>query len=243
MPDDARSVSELIEVADSNLYASKQRGGNSITGAADPPASKRDPLCGLGIADRLLDAVGARDHYTRKHSEQVLRHAVALGEAVGLPEESLRTLELAAMLHDIGNLGVPPELLRRPGPLAPEEEMLVRGHVSMGADLITEIPRLSEVAAAVSAHHERYDGSGYPTQSSGDDIPLLGRILAVADAYTAMTLDRPYRQSISAEDARIELLKSAGAQLDPQLVQAFAQLLDTVDKDPAADSDDEAVAG
>jgi len=243
MPDDAQSVGELIEVADANLYSSKEHGGNRITGAGNLHSTKKELVGGLGVADRLLDAVGARDHYTRRHSEQVMRHAVALGKAVGLPDDSLRTLEIAAMLHDIGNLGVPPELLRRPGPLTPDEETLVRGHVPLGADLIMEIPRLSDVVAAVSAHHERYDGSGYPTQSAGEDIPLLGRILAVADAYSAMTLDRPYRQTMRAEDAREELLKSAGTHFDPELVRAFTELLETCDDECDDDSADEAIAG
>ncbi len=235
MPEDASSVGQLIEVADVNLYTSKQRGGNTTTGSS----TQKDEVVGdhgvLGIAGRLLDSVGARDHYTRRHSEHVVRNALALGEALGLSKDSLQTLHVAAMLHDVGNLRVSQELLRRPGLLDPTEEQQVREHVLMGAQLILDIPRLSEVAEAVSAHHERYDGSGYPTQTAGDDIPLLGRILAVADAYSAMTLDRPYRKSMSRAQAREELLKGSGGQLDPELVQTFICLLDARDENPTAE--------
>ena len=103
---------------------------------------------------------------------------------------------------------------------------MVRQRVDIGPDVIMDIPRLAEVAAAVYAHHEHHDGSGYPTQAAGEDIPLLGRILAVADAYSAMTLDRPYRKSMTRAQAREELLGAAGTQLDPELVRRFVQVLD-----------------
>jgi diguanylate cyclase (GGDEF)-like protein len=235
MPADAQSVGKLMEIADSNLYASKQRGGNTTTGSWTQREQGSDCQGALGIAGRLLDAVGARDHYTRRHSEHVVRNALALGEAVGLPQESLRTLHMAAMLHDVGKIGVPPELLRRPGTLSPAEQEVVRGHVVIGSDLITDIPRLAEVTAAVSAHHERYDGTGYPAQTSGEEIPLMGRILAVADAYSAMTLDRPYRKSITRAQAKEELLKVAGSQLDPELVQAFLGILHAREDNPTGE--------
>jgi HD-GYP domain-containing protein (c-di-GMP phosphodiesterase class II) len=235
MPEDASSVGQLIEVADSNLYASKQRGGNATTGSTTQKEEVVEDRGVLGIAGRLLDAVGARDHYIRRHSEHVVRNALALGYALGLSKDSLQTLHAAAMLHDVGNLGVSQELLRRPGLLGPAEEEQVRGHVRLGAQLILDIPRLSEVAEAVSAHHERYDGTGYPAHTAGGEIPLLGRILAVADAYSAMTLDRPYRKSMSRAQAREELLRGSGSQLDPQLVQTFIHLLDARDDNPTAE--------
>jgi diguanylate cyclase (GGDEF)-like protein len=235
MPEDAKSVAQLMEMADSNLYASKQRGGNTTTGSTTQREESPEDHGVLGIAGRLLDAVGVRDHYTRRHSEHVVRNALALGEALGLPEESLQTLQTAAMLHDVGKIGVSQELLRRPGSLSEAEEDQVRGHVLLGAHLIMDIPRLAEVAEAVAAHHERYDGTGYPERITGDETPLLGRILAVADAYSAMTLDRPYRKSMSREQAREELLKAAGTQLDPGLVQAFIGMLDARADNPTGE--------
>jgi diguanylate cyclase (GGDEF)-like protein len=235
MPEDAQSVGNLLEIADSNLYSSKQRGGNTTTGSSTSKHETVEDHGVLGIAGRLLDAVGARDHYTRRHSEHVVRNALALGEALQLPEESLRTLQMAAMLHDVGKIGVSPELLRRPGSLTMAEEEQVRGHVLLGSHLIMDIPRLAEVAATVSAHHERYDGTGYPAATTGEDTPLLGRILAVADAYSAMTMDRPYRKSMTRAQAKEELLKAAGSQLDPELVREFVSVLDAREDSPTGE--------
>jgi diguanylate cyclase (GGDEF)-like protein len=225
-PDDAQSLGHLIETADANLYASKQRGGNATTGRRAEAELESEGQGLLGVAGRLLDAVGARDHYTRRHSEHVVQYALSLGEAAGLSEDSLCTLHVAAMLHDVGKIGVPADLLRRPASLSAAEEQMVREHVKIGPDVIMDMPRLAEVAAVVYAHHEHHDGTGYPTMASGDDIPILGRILAVADAYSAMILDRPYRKSMSRAQAREELLKAAGTQLDPELVRSFIQILD-----------------
>jgi len=227
LPEDAASVGQLLEVADAHLYASKQLGGNTTSGRGTATASDGEERGILGVAGRLLDAVGARDHYTRRHSEHVVHHALSLGEAVGLSEESLRTLHVAAMLHDVGKIGVPDELLRRPASLSPVDEQLVREHVLIGSDVILDMPRLAEVAAIVSSHHEQWDGLGYPHRSSGDDIPVLGRILAVADAYSAMTLDRPYRNSLTRAQAREELQRVSGSQLDPDLVRRFIEILDS----------------
>jgi diguanylate cyclase (GGDEF)-like protein len=225
-PGDAQSLGQLIETADANLYASKQRGGNTITGSPARAEAEINTQGLLGVAGKLLDVVGARDHYTRRHSEQVIVYALSLGEALRLSEDSLNTLHLAAMLHDVGKIAVPEGLLRKPALLSAEEEDMVRRHVDMSAAVISEMPRLAQVVEAVAAHHERHDGGGYPAEVSGDDIPLLGRILAVADAYSAMILDRPYRKSLTREQARAELLKAAGTQLDPELVRRFVQILD-----------------
>jgi putative nucleotidyltransferase with HDIG domain len=170
--------------------------------------------------------VGARDHYTRRHSEDVVLYALSLGEAMDLCEGDLATLHVAAMLHDVGKIAVPVHLLRKPSTLSTGEEEVVRRHVDMGAAMIKDMPRLAEVAKAVYAHHERHDGSGYPTEASGEGIPLLGRILAIADAYSAMTLDRPYRKTLTPTQARVELEKAASTQFDPELVHRFIEILD-----------------
>jgi diguanylate cyclase (GGDEF)-like protein len=226
-PVDAKSLPELIEIADANLYASKQQGGDTVTGIERIQATLVDAPAILGVAGRLLDAVEARDHYTRKHSERVAVYALSLGESLGLSEESLSTLHMAAMLHDVGNIGVSSDLLRRPSSLSAGEQDLVRRHVDLGAAVIKDMHRLAEVAEAVNSHHERHDGNGYPYETSGHDIPMLGRILAVADAYSAMVTDRPYREAMTPEEARMELLKASGTQLDPELVQMFVHLVDT----------------
>jgi diguanylate cyclase (GGDEF)-like protein len=233
-PVDAQSLGQLIEAADTNLYASKQRGGDSITGCTHQNEEEADGRGLLGMAGRLLDAVGARDHYTRKHSEHVMAHALSLGEALGLPEESLSTLQIAAMLHDVGKIRISGSLLRKPAPLSSDEQATIRRHVDTSASIIGDMPRLIEVVEAVQAHHERYDGHGYPAGSYGEDTPLLARILAVADAYSAMTLERPYRKRLSREQARAELLRVAGTQLDPELVDRFIEVLEAADAEHGA---------
>lgn len=184
------------------------------------------------MAVRLLDVVGSRDHYTRRHSDHVANYALMLGKALGLPEQSLDTLRLAAMLHDVGKLAVGPKVLRKPAPLTDDEERSMRRHIDAGESIIRDLPRVAEVLDAVHSHHERYDGNGYPSGLLGEDIPLLGRILAVADAYAAMTVDRPFKTKLSADQARRELLEVAGSQLDPDLVGRFVRTLDDEPKGP-----------
>jgi diguanylate cyclase (GGDEF)-like protein len=233
-PSDADTLAHLVGAADASLYASKQRGGDTITEAGATQAPQIE-VAGLdGVASRLMDVVGARDHYTRRHSDQVAAHAVCLGEAFGLSQESLETLRLAAMLHDVGKIGVRTRLLRKPAPLTKDEEMSVRRHINIGERIIRDLPRVAEVLEAVHAHHERYDGSGYPVGLSGEDIPVMARILAVADSYSAMTVDRPYRRKLTGDQARDELLKVAGTQLDPDLVERFVKNLENVPSTPYA---------
>lgn len=228
-PIHASSIDELIEAADANLYAAKQAGGDTLVAAGESDTEENRVPDEAKVACRLLDLMGAHDHYTRRHSEMVASYALLLGEALDLSDDSLDTLCVAAMLHDIGKLRVPADLLRSPGALSPPELSLVRKHVDMGVAMIKDIPRLAAAARAVEAHHEHYEGGGYPAGIHGDGIPLLGRILAVADAYSAMTLDRPYRKGLDREQARSELAKAAGTQLDPRLVQRFLELLDSQD--------------
>lgn len=235
-PEDAQSLGQLIEMADANLYASKQRGGDTTTGSSSRVQADTTVQGPLGVAGRLLNVVGARDHYTRRHSDNVVLHAISLGETLGLPDESLHTLHAAAMLHDVGNIGVPAHLLRSAAPLTAGEREIVRRHAKIGAEVINDLPRLAGVAEAVRAHHERFDGGGYPEQTGGDDIPLLARILAVADAYSAMTVERPYRKGMTHSQARDELLRVAGTQLDPFLVEEFVKMRDAQDPQQAAGS-------
>ena len=138
------------------------------------------------------------------------------------------------MLHDVGNIGVPAELLHSAAPLTAGEREIVRRHADIGAKVINDLPRLARVAEAVRTHHEHFDGGGYPEQTEGDDIPLLARILAVADAYSAMTVERPYRKSMTHSQARDELLRVAGTQLDPFLVEEFIKMRDARDHQQAA---------
>lgn len=227
-PQDATTLDKLVERADNNLYRSKKRGGNVITSSdGRPAADTKDNL--MSIATGLLDSVGARDHYTRRHTEQVVKYALEIGEELALSAESLHTLRLAAILHDVGRLNVPTEVLHKVGRLDADEMDAMRKHVEYGEEIIADIPRLAEVLAAVAAHHERFDGRGYPRGLGNDDIPVLGRVLAIADAYSGMTVDKPYRAGMSDAEAREELLRVKGTQLDPDLVDLFVSIRATTD--------------
>jgi diguanylate cyclase (GGDEF)-like protein len=190
-PGDAQSLGQLIETADANLYASKQRGGNTITGTplGDGPAVDTQGL--LGVAGRLLDVVGARDHYTRQHSEHVIVYALSPGEALGLSEDSLNTLHVAAMLHDVGKIGVSADLLSRRSALSVGEQDLVRRHVDMSAAVISDMPRLARVAEAVHAHQKHHDGGDYPAEAAGGqlDPELVQEFLRVIDRQGEQAAD------------------------------------------------------
>jgi putative nucleotidyltransferase with HDIG domain len=176
---------------------------------------------GFGMLDSLITALSEKDQYTRRHSEEVASYAVKIAEGMGLGGSVIRALRIAGLLHDVGKTGISASLLLRPGPLTAQESSLVRRHVEIGVALIRDVPELDEVLAAVSTHHERIDGSGYPRGLKGEDIPLTGRILAVADSYSAMVLHHPYRRARTPEEACQELRMMAGSQLDGQVVEAF----------------------
>jgi putative nucleotidyltransferase with HDIG domain len=154
--------------------------------------------------------------------------AAALGErtarALGLGEHDVETIRLAAILHDVGKLGVPDRVLCKQAELTPDERELVQRHPEIGADIIERIPFLREVSAVVRHHQEWYDGRGYPRRLSGEMIPLGARIVAVVDAYNAMTTDRPYRKALSQEQALDELRRHAGTQFDPGIVATFIKV-------------------
>ena len=171
--------------------------------------------------DALACTVGLRDRWSGSHSGLVAEVAYQLGRALRLRPRALRELRYAAEIHDIGKVGVPDRVLRKPGPLDTAEWKLIEGHSAEGAELIARIPGLERVASIVRHHHERYDGHGYPDRLGGADIPLESRILSVADAYVAMIEDRPYRDGLSPEAAKQELSDHSGDQFDPQVVDAL----------------------
>ncbi|MBN1629868.1 MAG: diguanylate cyclase, partial [Thermoleophilia bacterium] len=227
-PEDGQDVNTLIALADANLYLSKSRGGNTVTGTQMTDLSPEDVTV-YGMLGSLVTIVDNKDRYTRHHSEEVTEWALSLGKVLGLSDESQKVLRVAGLLHDIGKIGVPDRILRKPGRLTEEEYETIKQHTLLGNAIVAAIPDLTEVRAAVVAHHERYDGTGYPHQLSGEDIPLLGRILAVTDAYSAMITDRPYRKALSIQEAVAELEAGKGGQFDPRCVDAFVQALDSFD--------------
>jgi diguanylate cyclase (GGDEF)-like protein/putative nucleotidyltransferase with HDIG domain len=226
-PHDAITKHELIAHADSTLYESKRSGGGTIRGAGRP---RSDWLAlqssSFGVLEGLVQSVDAKDHYTREHSEVVTEMALMLAQRLNLSEETRRALRIAGLLHDVGKIGIPDSVLKKPGRLNNEEYEIMKQHVSLSEMMIKNVPYLNDVLDAVAHHHERYDGGGYPHGRAGEEIPLLGRIMAIADAYSAMRLDRPYRKGLSWFEARQELAGNAGSQFDPELVTIFIDALD-----------------
>lgn len=183
---------------------------------------RRDEIQTIGA---LATAMDAKDHYTHDHSEHVMRYAIAIGKALGMNDEELELLEYQAMLHDVGNIGVPDALLNKSEVLTREEIDMLRYHVSVGVDILKRVDTEGKLAPGVAEHHERYDGKGYPKGLSGEGISLNGRILSVADSFAAMSSDRPYRKALSRDQALEQLRINAGSQFDPQVVEAFLAFL------------------
>jgi ribonuclease P protein subunit RPR2 len=172
----------------------------------------------------LANAVEARDAYTGKHAQRVAAYGLRIAHAAGV--EADPQIEFGFLLHDIGKLSVPDALLFKPGPLSEEERALVRRHPEVGADILHHIEFLDEAKTVVRHHHERWDGAGYPDGLTGEEIPLVARVFALADTLDALTSARPYRPAISFPDARRLIAEEAGTQFDPAVVAAYATLPD-----------------
>ncbi len=169
----------------------------------------------------LANALEANDQYTSSHARWITDLAIRVGRELGLDAVALKRLELSALFHDIGKIGVPTSILLKPGPLSPEERRIVEMHPELGERILEPIERLAEVRTIVRACHERWDGSGYPDGKAGEEIPLEARIILVCDAFHAMTSDRPYRKRLSVEEAHRRLCDGAGNQFDPAVVDMF----------------------
>jgi HD-GYP domain-containing protein (c-di-GMP phosphodiesterase class II) len=172
------------------------------------------------IAD-LVDAIEWKDVYTLGHVRRVATYAVMIGRELGLSTHDLRSLALGAQMHDVGKIGVPDRILTKPSKLTPDEFEVIKQHVGRGYDIALSVRALHEAADAIRYHHERWDGTGYPYNLSGEDIPLNARIVAVADAFDAMTSGRVYQPAVTKEDAFKELRRCAGTHFDPDVVMAF----------------------
>jgi cyclic di-GMP phosphodiesterase len=169
----------------------------------------------------LASTLDLRDGRTGGHSRRVCEYSIEIGKRMGCPEAMLKTLSHGALLHDIGKLAVPDSIVLKPGTLTSDEWIVMRGHGYIGYDLVSRIPLLQEVAELVLAHHERFDGPGYPRKLRGEQIPLCARIFAVADAFDAMTTPRIYQATRTIWQAIGEIRLHAGEQFDPQVVDAF----------------------
>ena len=225
-PDDAQAGADLLDVADRALYQAKRAGGNAVT-TVDTETHRAIAAYGatLGALQSLAVAVEHKDHNTASHTDHVSRLAVLVGHRLGLSDEDQRQLRIGAVMHDVGKIGVPDEILRKPGPLTPEEEAVMRGHPEFGYMLLKEMSGLGQVLDIVRHHHERFDGAGYPDGLRGEEIGLLARIVSAVDAFTAMTADRPYRRRLPHGVAIKELERCAGSQFDPAVVDALVTVL------------------
>ena len=192
----------------------------------------RDP--NAAAIQSLAAAVDAKDRYTHGHSERVTAYALEIGEALQMSSEMRDALKVAGLLHDLGKIGVPDSILNKPGSLTQEEREALQRHPSIGGDILHQSPQLDLIIPAVLFHHERWDGAGYPDGLAGESIPLVARILAIADAFDAMTSDRPYRSAMSVDEGLLELQANAGKQFDPALVDAFIRQMSSVAQKRAA---------
>jgi HD-GYP domain-containing protein (c-di-GMP phosphodiesterase class II) len=174
----------------------------------------------------LSNAVEARDAYTGKHAERVTAYGIALAQATGLDTDQLPDLEFGFLLHDVGKVGVPDAILFKPGALDEAEFALIAQHPVIGSEILRDVEFLGEGKLVVRHHHERWDGDGYPDRLAGETIPLAARVFAVADAFDALTSDRPYRRGTRFSRARDEIRSHSGSQFDPQVVAALESIPD-----------------
>jgi len=239
-PQDASTRESLLMSADKAMYAAKRLGRNQVRLAheplvlalgmseaePEPPTSEEAEM--LAVVDSLLTALETRDDYTSRHTRRVAALSLKLALMLGLSGTEAYVVSLGGLLHDLGKIGVPDDILLKESCLTDDEYTCMAQHPLTGAEVIAQIPHLQAVAAIVRAHHEHMDGSGYPDGLRGEEIPLGARIVAVADAYDALTTNRSYRTGCAPIEAIRELLRGAGTQFDPQVVGMLVRLFSVV---------------
>jgi diguanylate cyclase (GGDEF)-like protein/putative nucleotidyltransferase with HDIG domain len=227
-----QTADALLQAGDQALYAAKRLGRNrSVISSAEVPGILARAPRGhdgdhveLAMLLNLAEALDVRDSGNATHCHRVARFAELIARELGLPPRAVERVRIAGILHDVGRVGVPDELFHKSGPLNEEEWAFVRSHPEVGARMV-ETTELDEISAWIHAHHERPDGRGYPEGLAAEGVPLEARILAVADAYEAMTSERSYRPALNAERASLELRRGAGSQFDEHVVEAFLRVV------------------
>ena len=220
------SLDALVETADRCLYTAKRLGRNRVSllagGIVETPRSEPEAV---GVARALALVSGLRKGALEVHAESVADLSVRVAEKLGLPESLVLRCQLGGLLHDVGKVSIPDRILSKPGPLDDAEWAVMQTHPAIGEEIVRAVEALRDAAPAVRHHHERYDGTGYPDRLAASAIPIEARIVAAADAYSAMTADRPYSGARTPQEAMVELRRCAGSQLDPRVVSALLAVL------------------
>lgn len=234
-PVNGTSANDILSIAVVALGEARASGGDRVCVAA--PEAARGSDGPFDVLRGLIIAVDTKDRYTKRHSEDVARYADFLAGLVDADLDVRRAVHTAGLLHDIGKIGIPDGILRKPGQLTDAEYDVVKQHVALGDMIVRDLPDLDLVRAGIRHHHERWDGTGYLDRLEGEAIPLIARILAVGDAFSAMTTTRPYRKALTVDEALRRLEDACGTQLDERLALAFVQGIRTA-SDPPLPGDD-----
>lgn len=235
-PSGAKSVKELIENAEQAIYQVKRKGKNAIKIFSTFVHSEREYINEPDYASvydeykstiyALTAAIDAKDHYTFSHSANVAVYSTELAKAINLSSDTIENIRQAALLHDVGKIGIPGSILNKPSILTEEEYEIMKGHVEASIEIIRHLPSLDYVIPAVLGHHEWFNGAGYPRRIAGEDIPLTARILCIADAFDALVSERCYKEPMLIKEALIRLRDRKGTQFDPVLTEKFIELIE-----------------
>jgi HD-GYP domain-containing protein (c-di-GMP phosphodiesterase class II) len=215
-----KASNEIRQLADTFNYMTDEVKQNILGLQA---AARENKELFMSSIRMLAAAIDAKDPYTRGHSERVKDYSMVIGRSLGFSAAELERLEIAALLHDVGKIGIDDRILRKPTNLTPDEFEIMKTHPDKGAAILAQIEQLRDIIPGMRAHHENYDGSGYPQGLKGEDIPLLGRVITVADTFDAMTTDRPYQKAFTLEFALNRIRTMAKIKYDPKIVDAFGR--------------------
>ena len=217
---------QLLLLIESGLKAIEQRKTISEMNTKLEDANKKLKKSYLDIVQSLRATVEAKDSYTRGHSDRVSAYSVLLGKYLKLSDSELETLRIGGLFHDVGKIGIPDTILLKNGKLTDEEYAEIKKHPQIGVDILGDSDMFKDIIPFVKYHHERFDGRGYPEGLSGENIPFIARIAAVADAFDAMSSRRVYRDSLPTEIVREEIFKNLGTQFDPEIATVFLDIID-----------------
>jgi len=228
-PEHGQSLTALLSTAAKTLEEAKASGGDAVrtTGTTYEEAADTSTF---DVLQGLVFAIDTKDRYTKRHCEEVGRYGASLAEMLGLEPEFVEAVRRAGLLHDVGKIGIPDAILRKPSRLTGAEYEVVKQHVALGHMLVRDSRTSDHVRLGIRHHHERWDGKGYLDRLAGEEIPLVARILGVADAFSAMTSTRPYRKALSFRDAIRRLEDAAGSQLDASMVKVFVSQVEAVEE-------------